>query len=89
MIEYGTEKLDDVDEVNFFYTNMHFNLKLVLNPSPVHHKSVFDFQTESETLAHCHRSCPVMIRITRIHKTINAFTLLSYTLPELSSSLNH
>ena len=48
MREYAKEKLDDVEEVKFIYGDMHVNLKVVLNPSPVHRKSVFDFQTESD-----------------------------------------
>ena len=48
MLEYAKEKLDDVDEVKFVYPGMHGSLKVVLNPSPLHHKSVFDFQTESD-----------------------------------------
>ena len=48
MLEYAKEKLDDVDEVKFVYANMHGNLKVVLNPSPLHLKSVFDFQTEPD-----------------------------------------
>ena len=48
MLEYAKEKLDDVDEVKFVYADMHGNLKVVLNPSPLHRKSVFDFQTESD-----------------------------------------
>ena len=43
MLEYAKEKLDDVEEVKFIYADVHGNLKVVLNPSPVHHKSVFDF----------------------------------------------
>ena len=43
MLEYAKEKLDDVEEVKFIYADAHGNLKVVLNPSPVHHKSVFDF----------------------------------------------
>ena len=48
MLEYAKEKLDDVEEVKFIYGDMHVNLKVVLNPPPVHRKSVFDFQTESD-----------------------------------------
>ena len=48
MLEYAKEKLDDVDKVKFVYVDIHGNLKVVLNPLPVHYKSVFDFQTESE-----------------------------------------
>ena len=48
MLEYAKEKLDDVEEVKFIYADMHRNLKVALNPSPVHRKSVFDFQTESD-----------------------------------------
>ena len=43
MLEYAKEKLDDVKEVKFIYADTHGNLKVVLNPSPVHRKSVFDF----------------------------------------------
>lgn len=46
MLEYAKEKPDDIEEVKF-YADMHWNLKVVLNLSPVHGKSVFDFQTES------------------------------------------
>ena len=48
MLKYAKEKLDDVNEVKFVYTDIHGNLKVVLNLSPVHHKSVFDFQTKSD-----------------------------------------
>ena len=48
MLKYTKEKLDDVDEMKFVYADMHGNLKVVLNPSPLHCKSVFDFQTESD-----------------------------------------
>ena len=48
MLEYAKEKLNDVDEVKFVYADMHGNLKVVLKPSPLHSKSVFDFQTESD-----------------------------------------
>ena len=34
--------------MKFVYVDIHGNLKVVLNPSPIHHKSVFDFQTESD-----------------------------------------
>ena len=37
------EKLHDVDKVKFVYADMYGNLKIVPNPSPLHHKSVFDF----------------------------------------------
>ena len=47
MLEYAKKKLDDVEEVKFIYPDMHGNFKVVLNLSPVHCKSVFDFQTES------------------------------------------
>ena len=47
MLEYAKEKLENIDEVKFIYADMHGNLKVVLNPSPVQHKSVFDFQTQS------------------------------------------
>ena len=47
MLEYAQEKLDDVKEEKFIYADMHENLKVILNLSPVHRKSVFDFQTES------------------------------------------
>ena len=46
MLEYAKEKPDDIEEVKF-YADMQWNLKVVLNLSPVHGKSVFDFQTES------------------------------------------
>ena len=49
MLKYAKEKLGDVKEVKFIYADMHGNLKVVLNLSPVHHKSVFDFQTESDS----------------------------------------
>ena len=48
MLEYAKEKLDDVDEVKFVYADMHGNLKVLLNLFPLHRKSVFDLQTESE-----------------------------------------
>ena len=48
MLEYAQEKLDHVEEVKFIYADMHGNLKVVLNPTPVHRKSIFDFQTESD-----------------------------------------
>ena len=48
MLEYAKEKLDDVEEEKFIYADMHENLKVILNLSPVHRKSVFDFQTESD-----------------------------------------
>ena len=48
MLEYAKEKLDDVDKAKFVYADMHGNLKVVLNPSPLHRKSVFDFQTEPD-----------------------------------------
>ena len=48
MLEYAKEKLDDVEEVKFIYADMHGNLKVFLNPSPVHRKSVFDLQTVSD-----------------------------------------
>ena len=48
MLEYAKEKLDDADKVKLVYADMYGNLKVVLNPSPIHHKSVFDFQTESD-----------------------------------------
>ena len=49
MLKYAKEKLDDVEELKFIYADVYGNLKVVLNPSPVHRKSVFDFQTESYT----------------------------------------
>ena len=49
MLKYAKEKLDDVEELKFIYADVHGNFKVVLNPSPVHRKSVFDFQTESYT----------------------------------------
>ena len=49
MLKYAKEKLGDVKEVKFIYADMHGNLKVVLNLSPVHHESVFDFQTESDS----------------------------------------
>ena len=49
MLKYAKEKLGDVKEVKFIYADMHGNLKVVLNLSPVHRKSVFDFQTESDS----------------------------------------
>ena len=42
------ENLDDVEEVKFIYADIHGNIKVVLNPSPIHCKSVFDYQTESD-----------------------------------------
>ena len=48
MLEHAEEKLENIDEVKFTYADMHGNLKIVLNPSPVQHKSVFDFQTQSD-----------------------------------------
>ena len=47
MLEYAKEKPDDIEEVKF-YADMHGNLKVVLNLSPVHCKSVFDLQIESD-----------------------------------------
>ena len=79
MLEYDKEKLDDVDEVKFLYADMHKNLKVVLNPSPVHLSLCF-ISRLSQTLVDCYRCCPVVKRITRNYMTINAFTLLSYTL---------
>ena len=34
--------------IKFVYADMYGNLKVVLNSFPIHHKSVFDFQTESD-----------------------------------------
>ena len=48
MLEYAREKLDDVDKMKFVYADVHGNLKVVLNPFPVHRKFVFNFQTESD-----------------------------------------
>ena len=48
MLEHAEEKLENINEVKFTYADMHGNLKIVLNPSPVQHKSVFDFQTQSD-----------------------------------------
>ena len=48
MLEYAKEKLDDVEEVKFIYADINGNPKVVLNPSPVHRKSKFDFQTKSD-----------------------------------------
>ena len=59
MLEYAKEKLDNVDEVKFVYADMHGNLKVALNPYPVHCKPVFDFQAEIDIvrllsqLSHC------------------------------------
>ena len=47
MLEYAKEKLENIDEVKFIYADMHGNLRIVLNPSPIQRKSVFDFQTQS------------------------------------------
>ena len=47
MLEYAKEKPDGIEEVKF-YADMHGNLKVVLNLSPVHCKSVFDLQIESD-----------------------------------------
>ena len=46
MLEYAKEKLDHVGEAKFVYVDMHGNLKIVLNLSPVNSKYVSDFQTE-------------------------------------------
>ena len=46
MLKYAKEEWSW--EVKFIYENMHGNLKVALNLSPVHRKSVFDFQTESD-----------------------------------------
>ena len=48
ILEYTKEKLDDVQEVKFIHADIHGNLKVVPNPSPVQCKSVFDFQCESD-----------------------------------------
>ena len=48
MLKYAEVKLDDVNDGKFVFVDMHGNLKVVLNPSPVHRKSVFDFHTESD-----------------------------------------
>ena len=48
MLEYTKEKLDDVEKVKFIFADIHGNPRVVLNLSPVHCKSVFDFQTESD-----------------------------------------
>ena len=79
MLKYAKEKLDDVEEVKFIYVDMPGNLKVVLNLFPVH-RSLCLISILSQTLVHCYRSCPVVMRITRIYMTIKAFTLLSYIL---------
>ena len=79
MLKYTKEKVDDVDEVRFIYADMHRNLKVVLNPFPLHRKFVFDFQTESDI-------CRLLSQLSgsdedyKNYMTINTFTLLSYTL---------
>ena len=48
MLQYAKEKLDDIEEIRFIYVDIPGNLKAVLNLSPVHRKSVFDFHSASE-----------------------------------------
>ena len=71
ILEYTKEKLDDVQEVKFIHADIHGNLKVVPNPSPVQYKSVFDFQCESD-IVDCYCSCPVVMKIMRIYMMINA-----------------
>ena len=78
MLEYAEVKLDDVDDAKFVFVVMHGNLKVVLNPSPVHHKSVFDFHTESDI----GRLLLQLSGSDKDYKNLydNAFTLLSSSL---------
>ena len=75
MLEYTKEKLDDVGEVQFIYVDMHGNAWICMDMHGIRAQYRL-----SQRLIDCYHSLPVVMGITRSYMTMNAFTLLSYTL---------